>query len=129
MISYQNCETTTGLKELRSKNINEIAELINAFKERKKNLDAIDSSNERENIKKLRNFAENQGNCFTLCKKNLYERFEKDIIEYKIFSNKNSINFDEDNIKKLEKNYKDIEQELCLNACSKKYGHLLRDRM
>ncbi|CRH01424.1 conserved Plasmodium protein, unknown function [Plasmodium relictum] len=123
MISHQN--DFAGLNSLRTKNINEIAELVKKAKENKKNLN-IDC-NEEENLKHLKNFAENQGNCFNICKNNLIKRFEKDITEYKNFSYKNNINFNEKNMKNLEKEYKDIEHQLCFYTCARKYSHLLGD--
>ncbi|CRG94697.1 conserved Plasmodium protein, unknown function [Plasmodium gallinaceum] len=123
MISHNN--DFAGLNSLRTKNISEISELIKEAKENKKNLN-IDC-NEGENIEHLKIFAENQGNCFSICKNNLIKRFEKDIEEYKNFSYKNNININEENIKKLESDYKYLENQFCFYVCSKKYFHLLQD--
>ncbi|SOV19495.1 conserved Plasmodium protein, unknown function [Plasmodium sp. gorilla clade G2] len=122
MISSKSTDIA-GLNSLRSKNINEIAQLIKVTKEKKKRL--CNEKNERENIKQLENFVKEQNNCFNLCKQNLYERLEKDLNEYIFFTSKNKINLNEEHIQKLYRNYNNIEQELCYSSCSKKYSALL----
>ncbi|SOV83404.1 conserved Plasmodium protein, unknown function [Plasmodium sp. gorilla clade G3] len=122
MISSKSTDIA-GLNSLRSKNINEIAQLIKVTKEKKKKL-CIDK-NERQNIKQLENFVKEQSNCFNICKQNLNERLEKDLNEYIFFSSKNKINLNEEHIQKLHRNYNNIEQELCYSSCSQKYSRLL----
>ncbi|SOV19416.1 conserved Plasmodium protein, unknown function [Plasmodium sp. DRC-Itaito] len=122
MISSKSTDIA-GLNSLRSKNINEIAQLIKVTKEKKKTL--CNDKNERENIKQLENFVKEQSNCFNICKQNLYERLEKDLNEYIFFTSKNKINLNEEHIQKLYTNYNNIEEELCYSSCSKKYSTLL----
>ncbi|KYN96091.1 hypothetical protein PGSY75_1450200 [Plasmodium gaboni] len=122
MISSKSTDIA-GLNSLRSKNINEIAQLIKVTKEKKKKL--CNDKNERENIKQLENFVKEQSNCFNICKQNLYERLEKDLNEYIFFTSKNKINLNEEHIQKLYRNYNNIEEELCYSSCSKKYSTLL----
>ncbi|CAD2100170.1 conserved Plasmodium protein, unknown function [Plasmodium vinckei brucechwatti] len=128
MKTDQTKELTTGLYDLRNKNVNELAEIIKAHKEGKqKSLSKIDKANEIENIKQMKKFAESQGECFNMCRMNLQERFKKDLQQYKNLNNNNNLNFDENHVINLEKKYNNLEQELCFDACSKKYKYLFNE--
>ncbi|VWU48815.1 conserved protein, unknown function, partial [Hepatocystis sp. ex Piliocolobus tephrosceles] len=116
------------LENLRKCNINEIAEIIKAHKQNKENNFSIfQASNETDNIKLLETFTKNQEICFLTCRKNLYERLDKDIANYKNLSKKNNLNFNENNIKQLKEDYKHTEKRLCFDICSRKYSHLLKE--
>ncbi|CDU19797.1 conserved Plasmodium protein, unknown function [Plasmodium yoelii] len=126
MKTDQTKELTTGLYDLRNKNANELAEIIKAHKENKQNnLSKIDKAIEIENIKQMKKFAESQAECFNMCRMSLKERFKNDLEQYKnLNNNNNNLNFDENNVINLEKKYNNLEQELCFDACSKKYKYL-----
>ncbi|GAW82585.1 hypothetical protein PGO_125830 [Plasmodium gonderi] len=130
MIISPNCDLASGFNDLRSKNIDEISEIIKKAKEEKENhLGVSLIHKEKENINVLKTFTESQAICYTTCKENLYKRFERDIEEYKNVSTKNNINFHENKKRKLEKYYQDMEHQMCFHACSKMYFHLLQDRL
>ncbi|EUD69425.1 hypothetical protein C922_00288 [Plasmodium inui San Antonio 1] len=129
MISSPSCDVTVGLNGLRSKSLDEIAEIVKRAKETKEaQLRDLDNFKEKQNLNVLKAFAENQAHCLNICKENLYNRLEQDLYLYQNVSAKNNSNFNERKKKKLEKFYQDMEQRLCFRACSIRCRHFLQDR-
>ncbi|GAB68084.1 hypothetical protein PCYB_126490 [Plasmodium cynomolgi strain B] len=129
MISSPSCDVTAGLNRLRSKSVDEIAEIVKRAKEAKEaQLGNLDNFKEKQNLNLLKAFAENQANCLSICKENLFNRFEEDLQKYQNVSAKNNSTFNERKKKKLEKFYQDMEQQLCFRACSMRCRHFLQDK-
>ncbi|CAG9473849.1 conserved Plasmodium protein, unknown function [Plasmodium vivax] len=129
MISSPNCDVTADLNRLRSKRVDEIAEIVKRAREAKEaQLGDIDSLKEKQNLNVLKSFAENQAHCLSICKENLYHRFEQDVERYQHVSAQNNSTLNEGKKKKLEKFYQDMEQQLCFRACSMRCRHFLQDR-
>ncbi|KJP86945.1 hypothetical protein AK88_03454 [Plasmodium fragile] len=129
MISSPSCDVTAGLNGLRSKSVDEIAEIVKRAKEAKQaQIGDLENFKEKQNLNVLQAFAENQAHCFSICKENLYNRFEQDLHKYQNVSAKNNSTFNETKKKKLEKFYEDMEKQLCFRACSMRCRHFLQHR-
>ncbi|CAA9989647.1 conserved Plasmodium protein, unknown function [Plasmodium knowlesi strain H] len=129
MINSPTCDVTAGLNGLRNKSVEEIAEIVKRAKEAKEaQLGDTDNFKEKQNLNVLKAFAENQAHCFSICKQNLYNRFEEDLQKYQNVSAQNNSTFNERKKKELEKFYQDMEQQLCFRACSMRCRHILQGR-
>lgn len=130
MVNYAKNDTSvhfTQLTELRKKSVNEIAEVVKSVGENKKKLNV--QLEESHNLKQLQKFAENQVNCIDICKNSLIKKYEKDLIEYTKINETNDCIFSESNRKKLENQYKQLEEQFCYHVCSTKYDYLLSERI